>query len=253
VYIYPPQVFPVVLRPRLFRFPRLEIDGFNVPRYSPSGLEWTLKRFLGDTMLSESDTSLLIVAFDLRIRAAVQFICDKLQDIETRFLQRAIQKEINRERSCLDVFLLTIDKYQKAEDAGESKAELKLLGERMAKKYIECADLVDRIIQTPIPAPKQTTVRTGYVWTRMIPRDLEKDDAFSNPGMDYFSNVDDYYVRDLATARSAFPLFFKSKNIKAEIDAGHEFELIDGGMVGNSPTLQSLSSCRVDPTSISPT
>eukprot|EP00210_Caulerpa_lentillifera_P007907 g7548.t1 len=75
--IYPPTgPLPLKVTYRYTGFPKIALRGLAAPLYSVNGLEWVLKRFLGDTKLSEVSTGLLVCAFDLFQRTTIQFISE---------------------------------------------------------------------------------------------------------------------------------------------------------------------------------
>jgi len=51
----------------------------------------------------------------------------------------------------------------------------------------------------------------------------------------------DYFIRDIARASSAFPMIHPSKLVKPLNDITNYFDMIDGAMVGNNPTLPMLA------------
>eukprot|EP00210_Caulerpa_lentillifera_P007906 g7547.t1 len=162
--IYPPNVNPITLKFRWTGFPTAGIEQVTVPKYTASGLEWVLKRFLGDTKLSEVHTSFMVTGFDLQQRSSLQFIADH-------------------------------------------------------------SDWYNRKIYTNI------------FYTRGSPRDTSggkwRPDLSRNEGLDYF-------IRDLVRGSSAFPMIHPSKEIKPLRDISSAFDVIDGAMVGNNPTLQQV-------------
>eukprot|EP00210_Caulerpa_lentillifera_P003407 g3251.t1 len=168
-YIYPPQFFPVILQPRFFALPKLKIDMLTVPQYTPGGLEWVLDRFLGDVTLKQAATSLLIAAFDLNQRSAIQFVAYK-HDNTTSTQTNVVWTS--------------------------SRPSTEMTG--------------------------QTSSTTDVKGSLRVLKDL------------------DYYIRDLTRASSAFPMIHGAKLVKPLEDIRHEFDLIDGAMVGNNPILQSM-------------
>lgn len=165
-YIYSPQFVPFFFQPRFFALPKPKFDRLTVPAYKPSGLEWVLERFLGDVTLNQVSTSLLIAAFDLNQRAAIQFIGNMYNG--------------NNE------------------------------------------------------------THTNVVWTTSQPKpEVPDPDSDIKDSVRSLSKLN-YHVRDLTRASSAFPMVHGSKIVKPLEDIRHEFNLIDGAMVGNNPTFQSL-------------
>ena len=51
----------------------------------------------------------------------------------------------------------------------------------------------------------------------------------------------DYYVRDIVRASSAFPMVNPSKLVKPLNDVTNYFDMIDGAMVGNNPTMPAIA------------
>ena len=234
IYIYPPQALPVRPDLRLLGYPGLKIDAITTAIYSPRGLEWTLDKFLGDTRLSEVKSSLLIVAFDLNMRSTVQFVYDRLEDLESRVRLRGIAKKKLDLNDCVR----RLEEYKASDDKKEP----------VYQQIIKDCDHLAKYKKSdtePEPKPesekvkKKGTVRTGYVWTRTIPRDLTNAVDFEEPGVKYYIGMD-YLLKDITRASSAFPMLHPSKNVKAFYDVRHEYDLIDGAMVGNNPLLHAL-------------
>jgi len=165
-YVYPPQFFPLIFQPRFFALPKPKVDRFTVPAYQPGGLEWVLERFLGDITLNQASTTLLIAAFDLNQRSAIQFV----------------------------------------------------------------ANMYDG----------ENSTQTNVVWTTSKPLPEKEDPSSDVKGSIRAIDRLNYYIRDLTRASSAFPMIHGAKIVKPLEDIRHEFNLIDGAMVGNNPMLQSM-------------
>eukprot|EP00210_Caulerpa_lentillifera_P007855 g7497.t1 len=165
-YIYPPQFVPFFFQPRLFALPKPKFDQLTVPAYTPHGLEWVLGKFLGDIALNQVSTSLIIAAFDLNQRAAIQFVANMYNG--------------------------------------------------------------------------KNETHTNVVWTTSRPKSETPDPDSDIKGSVRSLPKLNYHLRDLTRASSAFPMIHGSKLVKPLEDIRHEFDLIDGAMVGNNPTLQSI-------------
>eukprot|EP00210_Caulerpa_lentillifera_P001002 g965.t1 len=74
--IYRPMRFPFTITPRFFQLPKIQVPAVLEPAFKPLGLDGVLKRFLGDTLLVNTQTSLFVHAYDLIRRATVLFISD---------------------------------------------------------------------------------------------------------------------------------------------------------------------------------
>ena len=238
-FIYPPQLFPLSVVPRLFGLPKVKMDALNRPQYSPDGLEWVLDKFLGDTMYSQLSTSMMIAAFDLNIRAAVQFTYDELQPLPGRIaLRNLTAKSFQLEKCIRNLKDLKADKNETDKEERLSKITTN------CEKYKPGEDTSSKVANTSTLAPavipaRKGVVRTGYVWTRTIPRDTSEDTDYKDAGVKYFEQMD-YFVKDVTRASSAFPMIHPAKNIKPFFDIRHEYDLVDGALVGNNPTLQAL-------------
>ena len=238
IYIYPPQIQPVRPKFRPFGIPTIKIDALTISTYSPRGLEWTLDKFLGDTRLSEVKSSLLIVAFDLNMRSTVQFVYDRLEDLKSRVKLRDIAKsrlDVNRCKDVIEALAPSDeDDTTKKRVFDVRKKECEAIKSE-AEKHKETQETVPEAEKVK----KKGIVRTGYVWTRTIPRDLNTTTDFEEPGIKYYTGMD-YLLKDLTRASSAFPMIHPSKNVRAFYDVRHEYDLIDGAMVGNNPLLHAL-------------
>jgi patatin-like phospholipase/acyl hydrolase len=69
---------------------------------------------------------------------------------------------------------------------------------------------------------------TAYEIERRQPYFFSRDDARTIPGRDF-------YIRDVARATSAAPIYFKASRISAT--DGEEYSFVDGGMFANNPAL----------------
>jgi len=167
--IYPPAGSPISfsVHYRWYGFPKVAIRGLAAPLFPVNGLEWVLKRFLGDTKLSEVSTGLLICAFDLYQRSTIQFVSEGSKD------------------------------------------------------------------------GKPANITTNIFVTDSKPPELDKEKNATEASIEVNEGWD-YYIRDITRASSAFPMINEAKTLKPLREIHSEFELIDGAMVGNNPTVQTL-------------
>lgn len=74
--IYPPTRIPFTFSPRFLQWPKLHIPGLLDPQFTPLGLENVLQKFLGETLLVNTQTTLFVHAYDLIRRATVLFVSE---------------------------------------------------------------------------------------------------------------------------------------------------------------------------------
>eukprot|EP00210_Caulerpa_lentillifera_P007909 g7550.t1 len=161
--IYPPTRFPISFTPRFLQLPKLHIPLVTEPQFSAFGLELILHRFLGETLLMNTYTTLFVHTYDLLQRASLLFISDH---------------EHSPPESQLYVF-----KY----DTSARKA-------------------------------------SASSWKPTVKKITDKH----------------FKLRDIARASSAAPTIHPAKRFYAQNDESTEFYCVDGALMANNPTLQTI-------------
>lgn len=82
-------------------------------------------------------------------------------------------------------------------------------------------------------------ISTNIFITSSHPTVQSSEDSTRETGIDRNEGWD-YYIRDITRASSAFPMINEAKTLKPLREIHSEFQLIDGAMVGNNPTVQTL-------------